>query len=129
MKRADLILNEIFGETGFDITNVVQKEFVKASMKAIAWDAWSRNKKNIEQEREWFEIWFNEDFNKQLFECNESDPIQQDDFVDEFYLDFCEKCIQMTNHKDNVCQKCGCGHIKFEEKQDIFPSENDTYLK
>ena len=24
----------------------------------------------------------------------------------EFYLDFCETCFSMTNHIDDVCQKC-----------------------
>ena len=131
MKRADIILENIFSETGFDITDVVQKAFVKAAMKVIAWDAWSRgmNPETIPQEREWFEIWFDEDFNKQLFECNEYDLIEQDDPMDKFYLDYCEKCIQMTNHISNVCQKCGCIDKCFEEKEDIFPSENDTYLK
>lgn len=43
------------------------------------------------------------------FERNEAFIAEVDDvlsFVDEFELGFCEKCFQMTNHKDGVCQKC-----------------------
>ncbi|MDD5649989.1 MAG: hypothetical protein PHF86_06175 [Candidatus Nanoarchaeia archaeon] len=26
--------------------------------------------------------------------------------IKEMELEFCEKCVQMTNHIDNLCQKC-----------------------
>lgn len=27
-------------------------------------------------------------------------------FMDDYELDFCDLCFQMTNHLDGVCQKC-----------------------
>jgi hypothetical protein len=37
-------------------------------------------------------------------ECQKFVP--EPEVEDEFELDYCEECVQMTNHKDGECQKC-----------------------
>ena len=45
-------------------------------------------------------------------------PVNEED---EFELDFCDKCMQMKNHKDGECQKCKMEKEKEEVKEDCYP--------
>lgn len=42
----------------------------------------------------------------------------------ELRLDYCDECMQMTNHIDNDCQKCKAKELK---KYDLDIEEDDEY--
>lgn len=47
----------------------------------------------------------------------------------ELHLDFCEVCFQMTNHLDDVCQKCVANAKKEKETNIDDYDDEDEYSK